>query len=95
MTEVIILSAVEAEKVRGRSPKTGEAALDPVPTKDGRFYLGLNVLDDPAHEDVWGFLRSMPRVLLEKLPRFSGGEDMPVVEAARLTKRGDVKAAAR
>lgn len=75
MTEVLVLDPPEAEKVRGCSPKDGGCALDPVPLKDGRFFLGLEVLDDPAHEDVRDFLRSMPLVDIEKLPRY-GEDDM-------------------
>lgn len=87
MTEVIVLDAPEAEKVRGRSPKDGGAALAPVPLKDGRFYLGTRVLEDPAHEDVRGFLRSLPLVDLEKLPRFGEDEDAPLMEASLVERR--------
>lgn len=77
MTEVIVLDPPEAEKVRGRSPKTGRCVLDPVPLKDGRFFLGAEVLDDPAHADVRDYLRSMPLVALEKLPRFTEEDETP------------------
>lgn len=91
MTDVLILDEQEAAKIRGRSPKDSGKALDPVPTKDGRFYLGLEVLDDPAHEDVREFLQSVPIAPLEKLPRYVEGEERPeVVETADLAARGSV-----
>lgn len=68
---MIVLTADEAEKVRGMSPKDRGAVLSPVPLKDGRFFLGPEVLDDPAHEDVRDFLASLPQEPLEKLPRYT------------------------
>lgn len=59
---MIILTASEAEKVRGLSPLKGGAALDPVPLKDDTFMLGEQVLDDPAHADVRDLLASLPTV---------------------------------
>lgn len=47
MSDVIILTAAEAEAVRGNS--TPIAAIEPVALKDGRFILGVEVLNDPAH----------------------------------------------
>jgi len=88
MTEVLVLEPSQAAKVRGRSPKDGGCALDPVPLKDGRFFLGLEVLDDPAHEDVRFFLRSMPLVDLEKLPLYTEDDKRPdAVEAASFKTR--------
>lgn len=89
MTEVLTLTAEEAEKIRGRSPKDNGCVIDPRPLKDGRFILGLGVLDDPAHEDARDFLRSLPREPLEKLPVYTEEDlDVPVqIEAARLTAR--------
>lgn len=88
MTEVLVLDPPEAEKVRGRSPKDGGCALDPVPLKDGRFMLGEEVLDDPAHEDVRDFLAAMPREPLEKLPSYTEDDAAPeVVEVAKLSTR--------
>jgi len=88
MTEVLVLDPPEAAKVRGRSPKDGGCAIDPVPLKDGRFFLGLEVLDDPAHEDVRPFLRSMPLVDLEKLPLYTEDDKRPdAVEAASFKTR--------
>lgn len=79
---MIVLTAEEADKVRGRSPKDATAALAPVALKDGRFILGDEVLDDPAHEDVRDFLASLPREPLEKLPVYTA-EDLarqPIAE---------------
>jgi len=71
MTDVLTLTAEEAAKVRGCSPSDGGHALRPVPLKDGRFFLGLEVLAGPAHEDVRDFLAAMPREPLEKLPVYT------------------------
>lgn len=65
---MIVLTAEEADKVRGRSPRDAGCALDPVQLMDGRYMLPPEVLDDPAHDDVRGFLAILPRAPLEKLP---------------------------
>lgn len=65
---MIIMDATEAEKVRGSSPKDAGRVLVPMPLLDGRFMLGEEVLDDPAHEDVRQFLAALPREELSKLP---------------------------
>lgn len=59
---MIILTAKEADKVRGISPSDRRAALDPIPLKDGAFVLGEHVLDDPVHADVKDFLSALPTV---------------------------------
>jgi hypothetical protein len=88
MTDVLILTAEEADKVRGRSPKNAGHAIRPTLLKDGRFFLGLEVLDDPAHEDVRDFLAAMPREPLEKLPVYTEEDAEPeAVEVASLTER--------
>lgn len=85
---MIVLTAEEAAKIRGRSPLAAGHALDPVPLKDGRFFLGPEVLDDPAHEDVRSFLASLPREPLEKLPIYTEADVEPeAVEVASLTER--------
>ena len=85
---MIVLTAEEAEKIKGRSPKDGGCALDPVPLKDGRFMLGEEVLDDPAHDDVRELLSSLPRSDIEKLPTYTEADEQPeAVEVARLTER--------
>jgi len=88
MAEVIVLTAAEAEKVRGLSPRKGGHSIEPVPLKDGRFILGAEVLDDPAHDDVRDFLASLPRSDIEKLPIYTDADEQPeAVEVARLTER--------
>lgn len=77
---MIVLTAEESEKIRGRSPKDSGAVLDPVAIKGGRFMLGEEVLDDPAHEDVRDFLASLPREPLEKLPIYTEEDEPPVAE---------------
>ena len=47
MSSIIILTAAEAEAVRGNS--TPMAAIEPVALMDGTFMLGIEVLTDPAH----------------------------------------------
>jgi hypothetical protein len=77
---MIVLTAEEADKVRGRSPKDATAALAPVALKDGRYFLGDEVLDDPLHEDVRNFLASLPREPLEKLPIYTEADVEPGTE---------------
>jgi len=85
MTDALILTAEEADKVRGRSPKDAGCAIDPRPMKDGRFILGAEVLDDPAHEDVRDFLASLPRAEIEKLPLYEP-EDIRAEEPAEVAR---------
>ncbi len=50
MATVILLTAGQADAVRGPSSEAPElAALVPVALTDGRFYLGVEVLADPDH----------------------------------------------
>ena len=85
---MIVLTAEEAEKIKGRSPRDSGHAILPVPLTDGRFILGEEVLDDPAHDDVRDFLAAMPREPLETLPIYTEKDAPPeVVEAATLTER--------
>lgn len=62
---MIILTAAEADKVRGISPTNTRAAIDPIPLKDGTFMLGENVLNDPAHADAKTFLKTLPTVTVK------------------------------
>lgn len=57
---MIILTPDQADLVRGVSPISPWAALDPVPLKDGTFILPEDVLADPAHADVADFLGGLP-----------------------------------
>jgi hypothetical protein len=86
---MIVLTAEEAEKVRGRSPKDGGHTLDPAPLKDGRYMLGEEVLDAPAHDDVRDFLAALPREPLEKLPVYTEADTdrAEEIEPARLVTR--------
>jgi len=74
---MIVLTAEEADKVRGRSPKDATAAIAPVALKDGLFFLGEEVLADPLHEDVRDFLAAMPIAPLEKLPVYTEADIEP------------------
>lgn len=86
---MIVLTAEEASKVEGRSPKDAGCALKPAPLKDGRFMLGEEVLDDPAHSDARDFLATLPREPLGKLPVYTEADEQsePTIEIARLSAR--------
>lgn len=90
---MIVLTAEEADKIKGRSPKDRGHALLPTPLKDGRFFLGPEVLDDPAHDDVRDFLAALPREPLETLPLYTESDEAPAsVETATLTVRTAIAA---
>lgn len=86
---MIVLTAEEAEKVRGASPRKAGHVLVPVPLKDGRFMLGEEALEDETHADVRDFLASLPRAPIEKLPVFGPDDvqDEEAIEPARLSVR--------
>ena len=65
MTAMIVLSAAEADQVRG-SDSPG-AALVPIALVDGRYILPVAVLTDPPHAQHWAFLAGMPRQDLAQL----------------------------
>lgn len=79
---MIVLTAEEADRVRGRSPKDATAVLVPVALKDGRFFLGEEVLNDPVHEDVRDFLASLSRAPLAELPLYGPDDEAADVSAA-------------
>ena len=54
----IILTAEQANALRGTYNDI--AALEPVPTGDGRFFLPLAVLEDPNFSEVHEVLSSFP-----------------------------------
>lgn len=66
---MILLTADEADKVRGFSPSKEGHVLIPIECEDGTFKLGEEVLDAPAFEHVRDFLAKLPR-----------GEDRPAKE---------------
>lgn len=61
MSAAIFLTAEEADTVRGLSPLKDGHALIPVATNDGRFMLGVGVLDDPAFAYARDFLSTLPQ----------------------------------
>lgn len=61
MSKAIFLTADEADKVRGLSPLKEGHALIPVETGDGRFMLGVGVLEDPAYAYARDFLAGLPQ----------------------------------
>lgn len=49
--------------MRGHSLERPEmATLSPVALTDGRYYLGIQVLSDPAHAEDWVLLSALPQV---------------------------------
>jgi hypothetical protein len=58
----IILSAEQAAQVRGQSSPF--AALDPILIADGRYILGLQILEDPDHTKHIPFLATLNQVRL-------------------------------
>jgi hypothetical protein len=63
MAQFLVMSAEAAEAVRGET-QPGHA-INPVALTDGRFILAPSVLDDPAHDVVWGYL--MANTALEEI----------------------------
>ena len=60
MPDVILLTGVQAEQVRGPTDATALIGLMPVALTDGRFYLPVTVLDEPLFGADHGFLSSLP-----------------------------------
>lgn len=60
MTTLILLSAADAEAVRGPSVTVEGAALEPIALTDGRFILPVAVLADPAHAAHRALLAGLP-----------------------------------
>ena len=61
MTTVILLTAAQADAVRGPSSETPNlASLEPVALTDGRFILGIEVLNDPSHAENHAALAALP-----------------------------------
>jgi hypothetical protein len=61
MATVILLTAAQADQVRGPSTEFPTfAALAPIALTDGRCYLGVEVLADPAHAEAAAFLAGLP-----------------------------------
>jgi len=86
---MITLTEEEAAKVRGISPYKEGHALIPIPAKDGTYYLGEEVLEDTAHEDLWELLGSLPRKDIKDIPVFTELDlDQPaIIEADKLSVR--------
>jgi hypothetical protein len=62
MSTVILLSAADSAHVSGPSAiDPSIAALTPLPLTDGRFYLGVSVLDDPLHAEFHDYLAALPQ----------------------------------
>lgn len=76
MAMFILLTAGEADFVRGPSAVTSAAALNPIERQGGVFILGVAVLSDPAHAAHWEFLGNLPH-LDSGEPDFSPAPESP------------------
>lgn len=87
MTEHIILTKEEADKVRGIT--TPGHALDPVPLADGvSFILPLEVLSDPAHAKALADHKTDQARPVD----LTDARKIRVVAEAEFVKEADVKA---
>lgn len=59
----ILLTAGQAEHVRGPSGGTPSAALFPFEREGGLFLLGVDVLADPAHLAHREYLATLPQIV--------------------------------
>ena len=62
MAMYIVLTAEQADHVRGPSLSTPSAALLPIERQGGVYILGIEVLDDPAHAAHWEYLGGAPQM---------------------------------
>ena len=62
MSLFILLTAGQADAVRGPSVSSAGASLEPVERQGGVFILGAEVLADPAHESHWATLAPLPQM---------------------------------
>lgn len=62
MAMFILLTAEQADHVRGPSENTSGASLEPVERQGGVFILGVEVLTDPAHATHWEYLAPLPQM---------------------------------
>lgn len=62
MSVLIILTAQQAASVTGPSKTNPQASCAPVPLADGTFALPVEMLKDPDHASIAGFLGALPQV---------------------------------
>jgi hypothetical protein len=67
MSKVIVLPEALAVQVRGISDATQMAFLEPLPLTDGTYFLGAEVLNDPAHAKHRAALSALPQVDLSNI----------------------------
>ena len=88
MANVIVFDLATRNLLRRPTPSSSFTVMDPIPMTDGRFYLGVEVLADPAHAfniNAAG-IRSIPPVDFETIraltfqapPRGATGATGPV-----------------
>jgi len=71
MAMFILLTAEQADQVRGPSESAPYAALNPIERAGGVFILGVEVLQAPYHEVHAAFLGGLPQ-MDENDPDFPG-----------------------
>lgn len=81
---MIILTAAQANRMRGRSALRSYAALYPWPLKDGTFMLPEEVLTDPAHADLRPFLLTLPTAAVDPSNMYDGITDAAAFAALNL-----------
>lgn len=70
MTSLILLTAEQADIVRGPSSVDPAAQIVPRPLMDGRYVLNAAILDAPAHAEHSALLASLPVEPLESIATF-------------------------
>ena len=49
MASVIVFSNTVRNQIRGKSPTHPLSQIEPIPLTDGRWYVGTEILSDPAY----------------------------------------------
>ena len=62
MAQFILLTAEQADQVRGPSQSVAGASLNPIERQGGKFILNVLVLSDPAHEAHRDYLGALPQL---------------------------------
>lgn len=67
MAYVIVLADEQATEIRGPSAVDPQCAIMPIALTDGRFFVGVEILDDPAHAAHHDMLADLPMVDYETI----------------------------
>lgn len=73
MAKFILLTAEQADHVRGPSTVAPSAALEPIERQGRVFILGVVVLTDPAHAALHDYLEALPQLDSDD-PAFPGAD---------------------